>query len=69
MRALLHHQLELMRYMVLHRCRKTWHRHRLGGLLLLFFVVGLLMWIGLWIWVIVDVVQRNDDWYTHYPLR
>ena len=38
-----------------------------GGFLLLFFVVGFFMWIGLWIWVIVDVVQRNDDWYAAYP--
>lgn len=38
----------------------------LMGFLLLFFLVGIFAWLGIWIWAIVDVVQRSEEWYANY---
>lgn len=29
--------------------------------------VGLLVWLGLWIWAIVDTASKPDEFYTRYP--
>ena len=39
-----------------------------GGLILMIVLIGFFMWLGLWVWVIVDVVQKSDDWYNRYPV-
>ena len=38
----------------------------LMGFVLLFFLVGIFAWLGVWIWSIVDVAQRSEEWYATY---
>jgi hypothetical protein len=34
---------------------------------LIFYVVALIVGIGLWIWAIVDTAIKSNEWYDNYP--
>ncbi len=39
----------------------------IGGLVLSVFLIGIPILIGLWIWSIVDVVSKTNEWYDRFP--